>query len=159
MGNEEKTMNQILRADISAAAEILALQKLAYQSEAVLYDDWSITPLTQSLHQIKKEFDELTFLKVCDSGRLIGSVRASIYDGTCKIGRLIVHPEFRRKGIGTRLMLAIETALPSAGRFELFTGSRSEGNIRLYERLGYRIFRTDRLSPQVDLVFMEKLRQ
>jgi hypothetical protein len=87
-------MNQIFRADISDAAEILELQKLAYQSEAVLYGDWSIPPLTQTMNEIRKEFDELTFLKVCDSDRLIGSVRASIYDGACYIGRLIVHPEF-----------------------------------------------------------------
>jgi len=152
-------MNQILRADISDAAEILELQKLAYQSEAVLYDDWSIPPLIQSLNQIKKEFDEMIFLKACDSGVLIGSVRASSHDGICNIGRLVVHPEFQHKGIGTGLMLAIETEFPSVKGFELFTGSRSKGNIRLYERLGYRIFRTDRLSPQVDLVFMEKLRQ
>ena len=154
-----ETMNQILPADISDAAEILELQKLAYQSEAVLYDDWSIPPLTQTLDEIKKEFDEMTFLKVCDSGRLIGSVRASIDDGTCRIGRLMVHSEFQHKGIGTRLLLAIETEFPHARRFELFTGSRSAGNIRLYERLDYQIFHTDRLSPQVELVFLEKLRQ
>ena len=152
-------MNQILRAAISDAAEILELQKVAYQKEAVLYDDWTIPPLTQTLNQIKKEFGEMIFLKVCDSGRLIGSVRASMHDGTCNIGRLIVHPDFQRKGAGARLMLEIETEFPSARRFELFTGSRSEGNIRLYERLGYRIFRTDRLSPRVELVFMEKLRE
>jgi hypothetical protein len=39
----------------------------------------------------------------------------------------------------------------------LFTGSRSEGNIRFYEKLGYRVFRSEQLSPRVKLVFMEKL--
>lgn len=152
-------MNQIVPADVSDAAEILELQKLAYQSEAVLYDDWSIPPLIQTLDEIKKEFDEATVLKVCDAGRIIGSVRASIRDGTCNIGRLIVHPDFQHKGTGTRLISAIEAVFQYAGRFELFTGSRSEGNIRLYERLGYRIFRSDLLSPQVELVFMVKLPQ
>ena len=102
-GQRGETMNQILPANVSDAAEILELQKLAYQSEAVLYNDWSIPPLTQTLDEIKKEFDEMTFLKVCDSGRIIGSVRASIRDGTCNIGRLIVHPDFQHKGTGTRL--------------------------------------------------------
>ena len=152
-------MNEILRAGITDAAEILELQKLAYQSEAVIYGDWSIPPLTQTLNEIKKEFDEMTFLKACDSGRLIGSVRASIHDDTCNIGRLIIHPEFQRKGVGTALMSAIEAEFRSAKRFELFTGARSKDNIHLYERLGYRAFRTDRLSPQVELVFMEKLCQ
>ncbi len=32
-------------------------------------------------------------------GRLVGSVRASERDGICHIGRLIVHPDYRRKSI------------------------------------------------------------
>jgi len=69
---------------------------------------------------------------------------------------LIVHPENQKKGIGTKLMETIEKIFPSTERFELFTGSRSEGNIRLYEKLGYRIFRKERLSAKVILVYMEK---
>lgn len=152
-------MNTIVRADSSVAAELLELQKLAYQSEAVIYDDWSIPPLTQTLEEIKKELSEMTFLKVCDSGKLIGSVRGSVHDGTCRIGRLIVHPDFQHKGIGTHLMAAIEAEFPNVLRFELFTGSKSRGNIRLYEKLGYRKFRIDRLSAHVEVVFMEKLQR
>ena len=33
------------------AAEILELQRIAYQSEAEIYNDYSIQPLTQSLEQ------------------------------------------------------------------------------------------------------------
>jgi hypothetical protein len=82
------------RADITDAPEILDLQKLAYQSEAAIYGDWSIPPLTQTLEELETEFEHMTFLKECDSGRLIGSVRASIHNETCIIGRLIVHPDF-----------------------------------------------------------------
>ncbi|HEY6871260.1 MAG TPA: GNAT family N-acetyltransferase [Geobacteraceae bacterium] len=152
-------MHQILHANTADAEEILDLQKLAYQSEAILYNDWSIPPLTQTLDEIKKEFAETTVLKACDSDRIIGSVRASVRNGTCEIGRLIVHPDFQGSGIGTQLMLAAESEFPSATRFELFTGSKSAGNIRLYERLGYRIFRTVQLSQLVELVFMEKCRR
>jgi ribosomal protein S18 acetylase RimI-like enzyme len=151
-------MNQILRADIADADEILELQKLAYQSEAAIYTDWSLPPLTQTRDDIKREFHQAIFFKVCNAGKIIGSVRALQHNDTCKIGRLIVHPDFRRKGAGTQLMAAIEAQFPAAQRFELFTGSRSTGNVRLYERLGYQIFRTERLSPRVELVFMEKLR-
>ncbi len=151
-------MNKILNANIADAEEILNLQKLAYQSEAVIYDDWSIPPLTQTLDEIKKEFTGTTFLKACDSNRIIGSVRASVRNGNCEIGRLVVHPDFQGKGIGTQLMLAVEAEFPALRRFELFTGSKSVRNIRLYERLGYKTFRMKQLSPQVELVFMEKWR-
>jgi hypothetical protein len=41
-GLKERIMNQIIHAEVTDAAEILELQKLAYQSEAVIYDDWMI---------------------------------------------------------------------------------------------------------------------
>jgi ribosomal protein S18 acetylase RimI-like enzyme len=151
-------MEGISRADVSDAAAILGLQKLAFQSEAALYGDWTIPPLVQTLDEITAEFGEKTFLKACMDGRLVGSVRAGQRGEICHIGRLIVHPEFQRRGVGSRLMAAVEAEFPTAARFELGTGSRSEGNIRLYERLGYRVVRTDRLSERVPLVCMEKLR-
>ena len=77
-------------------------------------------------------------------------------EGTCYVGRLIVHPEFQGRGIGTRLMLAIEAEFPEAGRYELFTGSKSENNIRLYERLGYTILRREPVADKVALVYMVK---
>lgn len=152
-------MDRVTHANVADAAEILELQKLAYQSEALIYNDWSIPPLTETLDEIEGAFTENTFLKICDSGRIIGSVRVSTREETCEIGRLIVHPDIQGKGIGTQLMLAVEAEFPTAKRFELFTGSKSIRNIRLYERLGYTIFCTKPLSDLVDLVFMEKYRR
>lgn len=143
-------------ADIDDAKAILDLQKLAYQSEARLYNDVSIPPLTQTLEEIRQEFEGKTFLKAVLANRLVGSVRAACENGVCEIGRLIVHPDFQRRSIGTRLMHAIEDRFQSAERFELFTGERSIGNIRLYERLGYQIVRSRRLSVTVNLVYMQK---
>ena len=53
-------------------------------------------------------------------------------------------------------MWRIEAVFAEAERFELFTGSKSSDNIRLYQRLGYRVCREENLSPNVRLVFMEK---
>jgi ribosomal protein S18 acetylase RimI-like enzyme len=92
-------------------------------------------------------------------GDLIGSVRGRLIDSTCHIGRLIVHPLHERQGIGSRLMQAIESQFADAARFELFTGHRSEGNLRLYQRLGYREFRRQPVSPNLTLVYLEKGRE
>ena len=45
---------------------------------------------------------------------------------------------------------------PAACRFQLFTGHKSAGNIRMYERAGYRAFRQEKVNEKVTLVFMEK---
>jgi len=66
----------IVQASPDDAGEILALQKMAYQSEAKLNDDWTIPPLTQTLPEIMSEFETKIFLKVVCADKIIGSVRA-----------------------------------------------------------------------------------
>ena len=148
----------IERAVTDDAADILALQKLAYLSEARIYDDWNLPPITQTLDSLRDEFATSVVLKALEGDRLAGSVRARENSGTCHIGRLVVAPNLQGRGIGTRLMQEIEAWFPLVPRFELFTGGRSEGNLRLYQRLGYRPCREQVLTPVVTLVFLEKLR-
>lgn len=148
---------EIVLAIIDDAPAILALQKLAYQKEAILYDDWTIPPLAQTLPEIQAEFVDSVFLKALRAGQIVGSVRALFDSRTCRIGRLMVHPDCQRNGIGSSLMKSIETVFSEAKRFELFTGTRSADNIRLYQKLGYSEYRQQDLSPRVRIILMEKL--
>ncbi|MBI4962819.1 MAG: GNAT family N-acetyltransferase [Desulfomonile tiedjei] len=147
----------IFRATDGDAEAILALQHLAYRSEAELYDDFEMLPLTQTIEDLKESYGTHVFLKAVADGRIAGSVRAEFQNGTCRIGRLIVHPDFQGNGIGTQLMERIEAFFGTAGRYELFTGHRSFRNLRLYQRLGYREFSRQAVSDKVTLVFMEKI--
>lgn len=147
---------EISLAAIEDAEQILELQKLAYQSEAEIYQDYNIPPLTQTISEIKEEFDNLTFLKAVDDIKIIGSVRAHSDGDSCFIGRVIVHPDSQGKGIGTRLMNAIEEHFADIRRYELFTGTRSAANIRFYDRLGYKPFKEMAVNESLSLVFMEK---
>jgi ribosomal protein S18 acetylase RimI-like enzyme len=76
--------------------------------------------------------------------------------GTCYIGKLIVHPSQQNHGIGTGLLLAAENQFPDAERYELFTGQKSEKNLYLYEKHGYRRVRRQVISETLTVVFMEK---
>jgi phosphoribosylanthranilate isomerase len=147
---------RIETASLEDLPEILALQKLAYHSEAVLNDDFGIPPMVQTQAGIEAEFQQRTFLKALQGSRLVGSVRANLENGTCHIGRMIVHPERQNLGIGTRLMHAIETHFAQAQCYELFTSKRSVRNLTLYQKLGYRIFKEEALSEKVQLIYLEK---
>jgi len=147
---------EIKTAFIEDAEAILTLQRLAYQSEAAVYDDFTIPPLTETLENIKARFHDRRYLKAIEDGQIVGSVRA-FQDGVgSHVERLVVHPDYRRRGIGMALLNMVETCFPAARRFELFTGHKSESNIRLYERIGYRAVRQEWVNEKVSLVYMEK---
>ena len=147
---------EIEKASVFDAEEILALQKLAYRSEAEIYNDFNIPPLVQTLESIEKDFENQFFLKARADGKIIGSVRAYAKEATCYIGRLIVHPDFQNQGIGTKLMSEIERIFNHCERFELFTGDRSERNLHLYQELGYKTFKTAKITDHTTIVYMEK---
>ncbi len=95
---------EIVKAETSDAREILELQKLAYQSEAKIYNDFSIPPLHQTLEEIRNEFSNTTFLKVLNNNKIVGSVRAYRDNDTCFIGKLIVHPKYQNQVLDTLLI-------------------------------------------------------
>ena len=139
--------------------EILDLQYLAYQSEAKLFGDMEIPPLKQTIEEVYDEFEKGTILKAIDEkGVIIGSVRAYQDGRTVYIGQLMVHPEMQKKGIGTKLLLEIENEYPNQ-RYELFTSTKSISNIRLYERLGYKIFKEEAVSQELQFVYLQKYQE
>lgn len=150
-------MITIEKAQDNDLQEILALQYIAYQSEARLFNSMDIPPLKQTIDEVRNEFDNGIFLKAVDeSGNIIGSVRAYEKDNTVYIGKLMVQPNMQKKGLGTKLLLEMEKQYPNK-RYELFTSTKSISNIRLYEKLGYKIFRKEAVSKELVFVYLEKI--
>ncbi|REK90061.1 GNAT family N-acetyltransferase [Streptomyces inhibens] len=142
------------------AEQILKLQYLCYQSEAALYDDYGIEPLTQTLQALRAELAEGCVVVARLGEEVVGSVRGTVdADGTAQIAKLIVHPRLQRHGLGGRLLAAVEERLAaerSARRYRLFTGHRSEGNLRLYRSHGYAPVGTEQLTKRLSVVTLEK---
>ena len=146
----------IYKADYEDLPKILRLQQLAYQSEAALFDNHDIPPLKQTLDKVIEEYNNGIILKmVTENNIIIGSIRAKENNGTVYIGKLMVHPDYRGHGYGTRLLIEIEGTFPGK-RYELFTSTRSVNNIQLYKKTGYKIFNQKTVNDELILVYMEK---
>ncbi|MBQ9572541.1 MAG: GNAT family N-acetyltransferase [Acidaminococcaceae bacterium] len=146
----------ITKADYEDLQEILQLQYLAYQSEAALFGSKDIPPLKQTLEEVIAEYREGIILKMVDENDvIIGSVRARESNGTVYIGKLMVHPDHRRNGYGTRLLAEVERFYPGK-RYELFTSTRSIDNIKLYQNSGYKEFARKAVNDELQFVYMEK---
>jgi len=125
-------------ATVLDAGELLTLQRAAYLSEGELHGDFRIPPLVETLEEIRSACGDGMVIKAVLSTRVVGAVRARLADDTCHIGRLAVAPDVQGRGIGSRLVRALEDRYANeVDRFELFTGPNSEPNLRLYRRLGY----------------------
>ena len=150
---------EILSTKINDLSIILDLQKECYQTEAALHDEYEIPPLQQDLPSLEKDFENgMLLLKATIDGQIVGSVRGVAENGTCYIGRLIVKREYQNQKIGQLLMHFIETLFDTSNRYELFTGYKSEKNLYLYNKLGYKEFSRQKVNDKLVLVYMEKIR-
>ena len=138
---------------------LLDLQKLAYQSEAELCNDYTIPPLTQTYESICEDFSNMEMLKAVDENdNIVGSVRAYEKEGVCHIGRLYVHPDYQNRGIGKLLMQEIEKRFAHCTKYALFTVKHSTKNLYLYQKIGYKIVGEEQLNDKVTIVNLEKSR-
>ena len=149
------TPARVVPATVDDLPTILQLQLLAYQSEARLLGNPDIPPLKQTLDDLRAEHGKGVVLKAVDGDVIVGSVRGRREGGTTYVSKLMVHLDSQGHGIGSRLLEAIESALP-AERFELFTSDQSLRNLELYERVGYRPVRTAEAAPGLRLVYMQR---
>lgn len=130
-----------VRAAVAAdAGELFTLQRCCWLAEAEANQTFDIPALGETLADVRDGIAQWQTLVVRLQGRLIGSVRGRLAeDGAWDIGRLMVAPDLSGRGLGRWLLERIEAAAPPSARsYRLFTGARSERNLRMYRRAGYR---------------------
>ena len=94
-------------AEPGDAAEILELQKLAYHSEAVIYNEFGIPPLIQTLDEMRADLARQTCLKATiDARRAVGphaseaDYRKAFRQNLAqRVGQLVVHPLAPQVGV------------------------------------------------------------
>jgi len=152
---QDLTIRDIREPD---AGEVLTLQRAAFVQEALIYDTVRMPPLTQSLDELRAELAVNLGQVALQGSRLVGAVRARRESDLLLIGRLAIAPDVQGLGIGSRLLAAVEDRGRGAGcrEAELFSGSLSEANLRLYESLGY--LETQRVDGDdgIQQVFLRK---
>ena len=135
--------------------EILDLQYIAYQSEADLFGTQDIPPLKQTIDEVIEEYNNGVVLKMEDDNKIICSVRARCDNGTVYIGKLMVNPQYRKRGLGKRLLNEIEIRFPHC-TYELFTSTLSRDNLRLYESVGYVEYKSKQIDDRLTFVYLKK---
>ena len=153
MANEpDVVLSRISPAD---AGEVLTVQRAAFASEALIYGSADMPPLTQTLDEMRAELEDADGWVARVGPRLVGAIRVRQTDDLLLIGRIAIAPDMQGFGIGRALLEAAErdSRAPEA---ELFTGSLSEANVRLYESCGYRVTERVDQGDGTEQLFMRK---
>ncbi len=140
---------------VADAGEVLTIQRAAFVSEALIYGSADMPPLVQTLDELRAELKDADGWVARVGSRLVGAIRTRTSDGMLLIGRIAIAPDMQGEGIGQQLLEVAEKH-STATVAELFTGSLSEANIRLYERCGYEIVERIDEGDGTEQIFMRK---
>lgn len=141
------------------SGELLTLRRAAFVSEAQIYGDPSIPPLTQTLDELRADLanPDVITLGAWAGHRLVGSIRVLLEGTRATLGRLAVAPDLQGQGIGTQLLLAILPHLPEdTSEVWVFTGRDSVQNLALYEKHGYE-HEHDRTVGDLTYAYLRKI--
>jgi ribosomal protein S18 acetylase RimI-like enzyme len=139
--------------DESLARRALDIQRLAYRIEADLIGFEGIPPLHESLEELRASQE--SFLGYFVDEQLAAFVSYEIANSVLDIGRLVVHPDYFRRGIGQTLIRALdETA--GIKRIIVSTGALNLPARKLYENLGFSLIDEISLDEGVKIARYEK---
>ncbi|AIF41166.1 transposon TnsE [Dermacoccus nishinomiyaensis] len=130
---------RIAKATPADVGDLLTCTHACWLREGILNDTLTIPAQHETVESLTASLHEWDTYVLRHDGRFIGSVRGKLVDDTWHIGRLMVVPDLHGRGLGGALLEFIQEVAPSdATRFELFTGTGSEHNLKLYKKAGFR---------------------
>lgn len=117
--------------------------------------------LGETLEEVEKAIAKGTALLAYDGDVAVGTARYEVRPDCLYVGRLAVLPSHRGRGVGAELMLFVEGLAPGFERDRIYLGTRTSmpSNIAFYERLGYRIVKSEPhpRGPDVNVWFEKEL--
>ncbi len=121
----------------------------------------SLSALDETLEDVQREISAGRVLVAVEGMEAVGTVRYELKPACLYVGRLAVLPAYRKLGVGAALMAYIERLAPSLGRMRIQLATRESvpGNLRFYERLGYRVVKrvAHARGPDITVWFEKEL--
>lgn len=143
-------------ADPAWAGRVLALQRLSYRTEAELIGRDDIPPLHETIEELQACGEH--FCVSLAGTSLAGAVAYKIAGDTLDLHRVMVHPQYLRRGIASALIGFVAAREHGTRRIIVSTASRNTPARRLYARLGFRETGEHEVAPGLWIIGFEKMR-
>ena len=150
-------LQKVTREDIET---VWKLQLEAFADLLEKYQDYDTSPGAEEFEKVLARFEQpwTTYYFIQAEGKNVGAIRViDKKDGSRKrISPLWIMKEFRNKGYAQQAIEAVEKIYGS-DNWSLDTILQEEGNIHLYEKVGYhRTGQVEKINEKMDIVFFEK---
>jgi ribosomal protein S18 acetylase RimI-like enzyme len=137
------------------ARRLVELQQASYRVEADLIGAADLPPLRDTVETLRASGE--TFWGVeGDGGRLAGAVAYKRLGAILDIHRMMVHPDWFRRGIAGRLLRFVETAESGVRTVVVSTGAANGPARALYEKHGFVTTAEREVEPGLLVVSLEK---
>ncbi|MFD2682094.1 GNAT family N-acetyltransferase [Bacillus seohaeanensis] len=133
----------------SIAKEVLIIQKQAYKKEAEWLEVKEFPPLTQTVHDLIASDD--TFWGYYKKGLLVGVISIEDHRNHIQISRVVVHPDYFGRRIGSQLMEFIIDRY-SEKKILVTTGKKNEPALKLYKKYSFSIEKEWDVEKELTLV-------
>lgn len=135
--------------DMQQVLQLLELQQIAYRIEAKRIGFDEIPPLFDSPQSLRDSQE--SFFGYFEQGRLAGAIGCRQSAKELAICRLMVHPDFFRRGIAGALLQHIESLAVPGGIMTVSTGTNNTPAVQLYEKYGFEAVQMQLLAPGITM--------
>jgi len=143
-------------ADIDVVQEIMSVQKAAYSQEAELIGFSGIPALADTPSAIQ-DSDEM-FFGFRIKGRIVGVVSVQGDDDTLDICRMVIHPDYHRRGVASQLLRFVVQREQAGRRIRVSTAVKNKPALSLYGKSGFTPVSRRRSKDGAELITLEKRR-
>ena len=150
----------LVKATESDIKEIWKMQGEAFKSLLEKYQDYDMSPATESYENVLNKYKQplTSYFFIIRNNEKVGVVRViDKKDGSRKrIAPIWIMPVYRNQGLAQLAMREVEKIYGSQ-HWQLDTILQEQGNIYLYEKLGYkRTGEIENIKVGMDIVYLIK---
>jgi len=140
MVNKDSTTVLIRSVGIKDYGEMFTLQRAAFVDEGRLYQSLDTPALNETFDKFISRISNSTSWVAIDKNRIVGGVCLRIHQDVLFVERLMVAPDRRGEGIGSKLLRTSESAALDAGHQSLclVVGDLAVNLQRFYEHCGWK---------------------
>ena len=140
----------LVKATKSDMKEIWEMQVEAFKSLLEKYQDYDMSPATESYENVLNKYKQpwTSYFFIIRNNEKVGSRK--------RIAPIWIMPAFRNQGLAQLAMREVEK-LYDSHHWQLDTILQEQGNIYLYEKLGYkRTGEIENIKDGMDIVYFHK---